>query len=204
MPKWITNIPKTTWLKAVISFGAIGAIVLRILYPELKLDAIALGLLVVAVLPWFTSLIESAKFPGGWEVKFRDLKDAAEQITGDSDAAAAEATEGAPDPSYIAIAQSDPNLALAGLRIEIERRVRQRAERHNVREHFSLRRMLNELQRRGVFDFRAIGGLNEIIMAGNRAAHGAPVEPSVSQWAIQYGPIVIAVLDQHLRDTDAS
>ena len=64
--------------------------------------------------------------------------------------------------------------------------------------------MLDELQRQGVFDFRAIGGLDEIIMAGNRAAHGAPVEPSVSQWALQYWPSVIAVLDQHLRDTDAS
>ena len=42
----------------------------------LTIDAISLGLLIVALLPWASSLIESAKFPGGWEIKFRDLKKA--------------------------------------------------------------------------------------------------------------------------------
>jgi hypothetical protein len=40
----------------------------------LNIDAITLGLLVVAVLPWFSDLLQSAKFPGGWEVNFREIK----------------------------------------------------------------------------------------------------------------------------------
>jgi hypothetical protein len=56
------------WLKAVISIIAIGTIFLRMLMPELKIDSITLTLMAMAILPWLSELIESAKFPGGWEV----------------------------------------------------------------------------------------------------------------------------------------
>ena len=39
-------------------------------------------------------------------------------------------------------------------------------------------------------------------MAGNNAAHGARVEASVAQWAIDYGPRVLAVLDDLLKAPD--
>lgn len=40
----------------------------------MNIDAVTLGLLVVAVLPWFSDLLQSAKLPGGWEVNFREIK----------------------------------------------------------------------------------------------------------------------------------
>jgi len=93
-------------------------------FPDLKIDAITLGLLIVAVLPWLTSLIESAKFPGGWEIKFRDLKEAAEQVTSDTEALEIDSAEEITDRVQAYQPQQDSNLALVGLRIEIERRVR--------------------------------------------------------------------------------
>jgi len=177
---------------------ALVAITLRVLFPYLKIDAITLGMLLVAIIPWLSALIESAKFPGGWEIKFRDLQEAAQQVTSDSIATDTESE--ATEHAEVFQPQNDPNLALVGLRIEIERRVKELAIRHEIQKSHSLKRMLNQLQQLEVLDHRAIGGLDEIIMAGNRAAHGAYVEPSVATWAMEYGPDVIAVLDKHINE----
>jgi hypothetical protein len=58
---------------------------------------------------------------------------------------------------------------------------------------------LNELRRSEVLEPQALEGLDELINAGNRAAHGATVQDSVAQWAIEYGPKVLAVLDDQLH-----
>ena len=66
-------------LKMLLSLGAIVLIVLRFRWPDLKIDAVTLGLLIVALLPWFFSFLESAEFPGGWKVKFRELRGVIQQ-----------------------------------------------------------------------------------------------------------------------------
>lgn len=65
---------KTTGLRFVISGSAIVLLLTQFAYPRLKLEPVALGLVVLAVLPWLSSVIESAKLPGGWEVKFRQVE----------------------------------------------------------------------------------------------------------------------------------
>jgi hypothetical protein len=60
------------WLKISVSLGAIAVIVARFVWPNLKVDIFTLALVILAVLPWLSGMIESAKFPGGWEVKFRE------------------------------------------------------------------------------------------------------------------------------------
>ncbi len=65
--------------KSLLSLGAVILIILRIRWPDLKVDAITLGLLTVALLPWFFAFLESAEFPGGWKVKFRELRGVIEQ-----------------------------------------------------------------------------------------------------------------------------
>jgi hypothetical protein len=49
---------------------------LQALQPSLKFDdPLSVGLLVVAVLPWLSQLLSSAKLPGGWELIFREIKE---------------------------------------------------------------------------------------------------------------------------------
>ena len=189
------NLAPTTWIKIAVSITAVIAVVVRLIWPNIKIDAVAFGLFVVAVLPWLSSILESAKFPGGWEVKFRDLQKAASQVT-----AGAESTSTATaEPSFVSIANQDPNLALVGLRIEIEKRLREMAARYGLPERQPLNRIFHELRRREILDPQALEGLDELIIAGNHAAHGAVVQTSVAQWAIEYGPKVLAVLDDRLR-----
>jgi len=71
MKKLFTNI-SIIWLKLLISCIALSAIGLRIAYPTIKIDAISVGLIIIAFLPWFSELIESAEFPGGWKIKFKE------------------------------------------------------------------------------------------------------------------------------------
>ncbi|KLB48674.1 hypothetical protein, partial [Xanthomonas euvesicatoria] len=60
---WRNKEISINWLKAVISVVAVSAIAVRIAFPEIKIDLVTLGLMIVAVLPWLSELIESAKFP---------------------------------------------------------------------------------------------------------------------------------------------
>jgi hypothetical protein len=191
-----TSTISINWLKGVISLAAVCVIVIRILFPDLKIDAITFGLIVVAVLPWLSELIDTAKFPGGWEVKFRDLRDAGAKVTSNSPPPSEPEV---PKPSFAIIAEHDPNLALVGLRIEIEKRLREYARIHGLDERRGLSQLLAELSRREVLPQDTIGGLKELIYAGNSAAHGARVQEGVAEWAMDAGPQILASLDQQLK-----
>jgi hypothetical protein len=61
--------------KLLFSIGAVVLILIRRIQPSLlPADAVTLGLLVVAVLPWISSFIDIAEFPGGWKFQFRELE----------------------------------------------------------------------------------------------------------------------------------
>lgn len=183
--------------KFIVSFGAIVLASVRLIWPTLQIDMVTIGLLVVAILPWLSSILESAKFPGGWEIKFRDLERAGLKIT----TAAKPSQEHAsmPGPSYITIIDQDPNLALVGLRIEIERRLVALAEKHQLRDARSMKSLFAELQNRGVLNQSALSGIQEIIAAGNQAAHGARVETGTTQWVLSTGTQILAALDAELE-----
>jgi len=55
----------STKVKIVMMVIAFGLIVARFIWPNIQVDAITLGLIIVAILPWLTTIVESAKFPGG-------------------------------------------------------------------------------------------------------------------------------------------
>jgi hypothetical protein len=197
MLAWLKQKISILWLKALITVSAFAAIVLRIAYPDLKVDSVTLGLLIVGVLPWLSELIESAKFPGGWEVKFRDVTEAGDKITASASPAAS--TQPQPQYSFIAVAAQDPNLALVGLRIELEQRLRQLAAQHGFpNSKQTLTRLLRELRQREALPGGVVSGLEELVYAGNQAAHGATVDPRIADWAITNGPDILASLDELL------
>lgn len=76
--------PKSTayrlWVAGGVTVGALALLAVKLwlqaLYPSLKLDdSLSVGLLIVAVLPWVSQLLSSAKLPGGWEFIFREIKE---------------------------------------------------------------------------------------------------------------------------------
>jgi hypothetical protein len=157
-----------------------------------------LGLMVLAGLPWFAAVIKSAELPGGWKIEFQDVQTAGAKITTATTPASLVSQN--PHPSYLDISDRDPNLALVGLRIELEKRLRALAERNGISESRSLGRTFADLRSRGVLDEQTVVGLQELIMAGNQAAHGARVAPQAATWAIEHGPKVLSVLDAKLEE----
>lgn len=188
-----------TSLKVVITASAILCIVARLIWPSVKIDSITLGLIVVAVLPWISGLIESVEFPGGWKIRTRDVQVAGDQITGEG---LLPTDQAMPQPSFLAISDRDPNLALAGLRIEIERRLRVLADGFDLPENRPLGHTLRELEVRNVITNNVFGGLSDLIRVGNSAAHGARVERDVADWAMDTGPAILAHLDRIIEDTE--
>lgn len=175
-------------LRVGISVVAALLIAVRIWKPDLKIDTITLGLLIVVLLPWLSAMLESAKFPGGWEVKFRDLQAAAGEVTGE------EITAAPTDEEPSRYNQEDPNLALVGLRIDVERQLRALSRQHGLKDSLPLPRLLRELESNGHIADSAADGLKKIIAAGNQAAHGARVELDVADWAIKSAPRILAAL----------
>lgn len=185
-------------LKWIVTVGAIILAIVHFIRPDLTIDPVTLGLLIVAVLPWLSSLFKSLELPGGWKIEFQDVRAAGEKITGANPPP--ETERPTPRPAYLEIAGRDPNLALVGLGIEIERRLRALAERYNIdAQRASMMRLFQELKRQGVLNDPSVSGLHELIAARNQAAHGARVEPEVALWAFEVGPDILAVLDAKLE-----
>lgn len=160
------------WIKFVFTIIAVAIAAVRIYWPELKVDGTTLGLLILAGLPWFQSLIKSAEIPGVGKIEFQDVQAAGEKIVKDSSYIS---SDNIPEPSYLSVADTDPNMALVGLRIEIEKRIRALAQRYDLKEKRVLSQMLRELRSKNILTRDVASGLHELIRVGNQAAHGDDV-----------------------------
>ena len=194
MLRAVRRLTPDQWLRLTITVLALAGLALHLFFPGVKLDTATLVLLGVALLPWLSSLVRSAKFPGGFEIEFQDLQAAAERVGAPAGLAARAETL----PGWQAVQDLDPNLALVGLRIEIEGRLRALAKRHLDVYAIPLPRLIERLHSAGVLSAGEASGLTEIVLAGNQAAHGARVDPQVRGWAQVSGPRVLQVLDAKL------
>lgn len=68
--------------QAVKLLFSIAAVILLVMRSSIRnflpSDGVTIGLLIAVILPWISSFIDTAEFPGGWKFKFRELK--AEQV----------------------------------------------------------------------------------------------------------------------------
>ena len=183
----------------IITSIAIIGVIARLIWPEIKVDSITIGLLFIALIPWLPNYIKSAKLPGGWEINFQNLEEAGKKIINEEELKAENIKEKYKTVSYLSVADDDPSLGLVGLRIEIEKRLRKIAEISNIENNRSLSFIVATLKSTGVFDTKTTSGLNELILAGNYAAHGALVDQKAATWAVNQGPKVLATLDSKIK-----
>lgn len=183
---------------SVIISVVVGLFLLAHLFvSRVEVDPIAIILLVLVIAPWLAPILKSVELPGGVKIEFKDLEKIRES--------AAEAgllkmpLEKKEELAYVSIADQDPNLALAGLRIEIERRLRAIAEAYGINiERKSIRQVLRQLSIGEAISQGQATVLNDLVVVLNEAVHGAEVDPRVTEWAIEVGPSFLAVLDERL------
>ena len=178
--------------------------ILHSIFPQITIDAITIALIVLAFLPWLPSLIKEISLPGGTKITFRDLKKPSENIieegkTDDIEPKFDEKSLKYQKQMEYSI-KENPNLALVSVRIEIEKRIRKIAQIHLKNERYlSLRRAIDDLVKKQILSSRISLSLLELIHYGNKAAHGEEVSDDVVDWALDYAPKILSILDQYVK-----
>jgi len=184
----------------IISAVAILLAVAHLIWPDVRIDAITLALVVIAILPWLGSVFRSVELPGGMKVQYQELEKAQEQIEEAGLLATPEVRK--EDPAYMRIAEHDPNLALAGLRIEIEKKLRAIAKAHGLSgERWSVGITARQLSEKGVLTKQEYSALIDLIAILNNAVHGAEVDQRAVEWAFEIRPHLLASLDKRANES---
>lgn len=184
-------------VQLLITVVALLTVSVHLIWPDLKIDAITLSLIIVAILPWLAPLFKSIELPGGWKFEFQDLVKAEERA--EEAGLLAEPAE-APEYSFQIVAEKDPNLALAGLRIEIENRLVKLAESANIdTRKTSVGRLINTLNKSNLLSFEERSVLADLIILLNAAVHGAKVDERSADWAMDIGPRLLKGLDNKIQ-----
>lgn len=186
-------------VRVVVSGSSVALLALHVVRPDLKVDAVVVGLLVVAVLPWLSSVFESIEFPGGGGVTYRKAKEAGEVIISGSPATTAPARTGqvlrAP---LMPLATDDANLQFVALRIAIEKVLAELAENYGKRGARTTRELLRQLVEAGALEPEVARAVSNLVLLGNRAAHGKSVDEELGRWARETGPDIIAALERRV------
>lgn len=191
-------------LRKYISLGALTLAFLHLIWPSLSIDAITLILIVIAILPWLAPLIKSFELPGGWKVEFQDLKNASSR----AETAGLLAVKSSDEElfSFQTIAKQDANLALAGLRIEIEKRLMLLANANNLNAQknrpMGIGQLLGILTKEKILTHEERAILADMINLLNSAVHGADVDSRSADWAIDIGPRLLTSLDERVEKTN--
>ncbi len=102
--------------------------------------------------------------------------------------------------SFQLVADEDPNLALAGLRIEIEKRLTQIAESYQIDSgRSSAGRLLRMLGQKDLLSHREQSILADMMGLLNGAVHGAKIDSRAADWAMDVGPRLLASLDEKIK-----
>lgn len=155
----------------------------------------------IAIIPWLVPLFKSLEFPGGWKFEFQELEKVEKKIGKAGLLDSVTVVGKAPEYSFQMVAEEDPKLALAGLRIEIEKRLKNIAEIKKISTYNKgispLFRILSEQQ---VLSNEERSVLADLVGLLNNAVHGAEVDHRAAQWAIEIGPRILKGLDERLKE----
>lgn len=164
-------------------------------------DLTALLLGIVAVLPawiFLASEIDVSLFGQKLHIKTREIEDAARKVAAvapelissskeplvslrsDDDSSNIDILESYKRRGYLS-ATDDPNLALVGLRIEIERRMNVIAQAIGIEMRRPLSQKIQELSRRELLPSDLADALTTFVRLGNEAAHGAHVDSTATE-----------------------
>jgi hypothetical protein len=182
---------------------------LHLWFPTITIDNFTLLMLGIALLATFGGVFKVLEISSsGLKVQYQDLQEAAQKA---ADAGLLE-TPNVPVPSgpspdiipndqplYLQVAKQDANLALAGLRLEIERRLRALANQQGIPvDHKSISQLMRDLTNNETLSQYERSVLADMIGTLNNAVHGAEVDPRAVDWVMNVGPELLAGLDKRV------
>jgi formylglycine-generating enzyme required for sulfatase activity len=208
-----------TSIKVGISLFAFSIIVLHFLWPRSTIDTAIISLVMISIFPWIMPYLKSLELPliGKFEFnnKLKEVAQKAEEAGllyaktdphtdlrtkyffsyGKADSLSKDKSK--TEYSFQQIAETDPNLALAGLRIEIEYRLRAIAESRDLelRNSSDVDVVLDLLYLEKILSREEKSAIFELINLLNKAVHCAEVNKSSAYLAIKTCQDVLNALD---------
>ncbi len=191
---------KVKYLQFIITIGALSIAAVHVKWPTLTIDGITTTLVFIALIPWLAPLFKSLEFPGGWKIEFKDF----EQTSAKADKAGllADSSHDGSDQRYSfqLVAEDDPKLALAGLRIEIEKRLTEIAEAGGIQaKRASVSGLLRVLGERDRLTQEQRSVLADMVGLLNAAVHGGHIDARATAWALDVGPRLLDTLEAKAR-----
>jgi uncharacterized protein YecT (DUF1311 family) len=197
------TVKKRTQIFITISAILVGLI--HLIFPDLKIDAIFITLIVIAIIPWLEPLLKSVELPGGLKVEFQDFKKLEDEakkaglIKSDKNPEITEVKH-SETYSFIEIAEQNEELALVGFRIEIEKRLRSLADKYSIESNrYSVTRLIEALAKEEILTIAEKTSLIDIISTLNKASHGMEYDQRSANWVIENGPKILESLDDKLE-----
>ena len=183
-----------------ITVVALIVAIVHVVWPNITIDGVTVFLLVVALLPWLIPLLKSLEFPGGWKVEFQELEKARNKVDKAGLLSKRSRKKRVVAYSFESVLDKDPNLALAGLRIEIEKRLLQIAKlNHLDATRASVGQLLRLLNQRQILTPQESSALSDMSGLLNAAVHGAEVDKRAADWAVEVGPKLLQGLDEKIE-----
>ncbi len=184
-------------LQYVITTVAILVAIVHLIWPSLTIDGITVTLIFIALVPWLGPLIRSLELPGGWKVEFQDFERARVQADKAGLLAKSRGPADQKEYSFQLVADEDPTLALAGLRIEIERRLTDIAlSNGQPAQNKGVGRLLRVLGDTGLLSHEQRSVLADMVGLLNAAVHGGSVDSRAAEWALDVGPRLLGTLEE--------
>jgi hypothetical protein len=183
-------------LRQVVTLVALVLALAHVIFPSLAIDAITLGLLVISVIPWIAPLVKSFELPGGWKIELQEMQAATAKVR-DAGLLSSGNEQLKAEHTFLQVAEADPNLALAGLRIEIERKLVALCEKHEISVRSrGMGSLLRALSERGVLTNEQRAALSDLSGLLNSAVHGARVDPQTASSVLDIGPDLLESLNR--------
>jgi len=179
----------------------------HLIFPSIKIDAILITLIIIAIIPWLEPLFKSVELPGGFKVEYQDLKKIEIEAKKAGLIKNIQLTEKVIDDkshpdtfSFVEIAEKNQEFALIGLRIEIEKRLRNLADKYSIESNkFSVNKLIDVLAKNEILTKAEMVSLKDIIKTLNHAAHGMDYDQRNADWVIENGPKILESLDDKLE-----
>ena len=198
MPSGI-RLPKRD--KYLISLFCLILIIIHAIFPEYVIDTITIALIIIILFPWLIPYLESVKLPGGTEISFREevqrLEELSEKSPNLSGSVELQIKE-IPDeiePTRQDLLKVDPNLALASLRIDIERKVKQIAKQKDIYiNRKPLGAILKILYTNEIIGLSEYNTLFSVISICNTAVHGGMVDYFAASKVLKIGESALLYL----------
>jgi hypothetical protein len=203
------KVSRTRNLKLIsigISLLCIFLIIIHAVFPQFAIDTTTIALLVILIFPWLLPYIKTVKLPGGIEITPREIQQL-EEVTlrsaiGTIPVAMRPPVIRAPTSQLTrsTLFKADPNLALASLRLDIERKLREIARSRDLDvERLPLRHVLDILKQREIIGTSESESIRLIINVCNKAVHAEKVDPTLALRVLDLGDLVVQYLDSKIE-----